>query len=217
MDVAQDVAAYTTSDSTEQTVFIEAELNTHRQQSNRRFGGTQVRRGQTVTLPAKDYTFNGRIEQVGSGLQQTTTDVVLETTADAETADCIAAGDITTVAGYDAAEVRAVTTYATQNPDRKRVLVGLSLATLENSGQQQFSNAIVQRGNNITISTESYELSGAIKRVGEPDPRGALTNHEQPFEIDIDLPEPDEPAFKTHTVRQEDGGRLQISRYMILP
>jgi hypothetical protein len=113
---------------------------------------------------------------VDSGLQPTTTDVLLETTVDAETAGRIAAGDVTTVAGYEAAEVRTVTTYATQNPDRKRALVGLSLATLENAGRQQFGSAAVQRGNNITISTESYELSGTIKRVGALEPRGTLTN-----------------------------------------
>ncbi|AAV46461.1 unknown [Haloarcula marismortui ATCC 43049] len=172
----EDVAAYTTENSTEQTVFVEAELDTHRQRSDRRFGGTQIRRGQTVTLPAEDYTFDGRIEKVDSGLQPTTTDVLLETTVDAETAGRIAAGDITTVGGYEAAEVRTVTTYATQNPDRKRVLVGLSLATLENAGRQQFGSVAVQRGNNITISTESYALSGTIERVGALEPRGTLTN-----------------------------------------
>lgn len=163
----EDVAAYATSDSTEQTIFVDAELDTHRQQSDRRFGGKQVRRGQTVTIPAEDYMFNGRIEQVSSGLQPTTTDVLLETTIDAEIADRIAAGDVTTVVGYEAAEVRTVTTYATQNPDRKRALVGLSLATPENSGQQQFGSAAVQRGNNITIR---------LKATSSPAPSNVLAN-----------------------------------------
>ncbi|WP_336337144.1 DUF4330 family protein [Haloarcula brevis] len=172
----EDVAAYATEDPTEQTVFVEATLDTHRQQSDRRFGGTQVRRGQSVTLPAEDYTLDGRIEQVGNGLQSTTADVLIETTVDTETADRLATGDVATVAGYEAAEVRTVTTYATQNPDRKRVFVGLSLATLESSGRQQFGSAAVQRGNDITVSTESYELSGTIDRVGALEPRGAVTN-----------------------------------------
>ncbi|WP_058994884.1 DUF4330 family protein [Haloarcula sp. CBA1127] len=172
----EDVAAYSGENTTEQTVFVEAELDTHTQQSDHRFGGTQVRRGQTVTLPAEDYTLNGRIEQVGSGLRSATADVLLKTTVDAETANRLAAGDIATVAGYEAAEVRTVTTYATQNPDRKRIFVGLSLATLENGGQQQFGSTTVQRGNNITVSTESYELSGTIDRVGALEPRGTLTN-----------------------------------------
>ncbi|MFU1780587.1 DUF4330 family protein [Haloarcula japonica] len=170
------VAAYTAGNTTEQTVFVEAELDTHTQQSDRRFGGTQVRRGQTVTLPAEDYTLDGRIKQVGSGLQPATTDVLFEATVDAETADRIATGDVATVAGYEAAEVQTVTTYATRNPDRKRALVGLSLATIESNGRQQFGNAIVQRGNNITVSTASYDLSGTIDRVGALEPRGTLTN-----------------------------------------
>ncbi|MDQ2072855.1 DUF4330 family protein [Haloarcula sp. NS06] len=172
----EDVAAYSAGNTTEQTVFVEAELDTHTQQSDRRFGGTQVRRGQTVTLPAEDYTFDGRIEQVDSGLQSATADVLLKTTVDSETANRLAAGDIATVAGYEAAEVRTVTTYATQNPDRKRIFVGLSLATLESGGQQQFGSTTVQRGNNITVSTESYELSGTIERVGALEPRGTLSN-----------------------------------------
>jgi hypothetical protein len=172
----EDVAAYSAENTAEQTVFVEAELDTHTQQSDRRFGGTQVRRGQTVTLPAEDYTFNGRIEQVDSGLQSATADVLLKTTVDAETANRLAAGDVATVAGYEAAEVRTVTTYATQNPDRKRIFVGLSLATLENDGQQQFGSTTVQRGNNITVSTDRYELSGTIDRVGALEPRGTLTN-----------------------------------------
>jgi hypothetical protein len=170
------VAAYSAENTAEQTVFVEAELDTHTQQSDRRFGGTPVRRGQTVTLPAEDYTFNGRIEQVDSGLQSATADVLLKTTVDSETANRLAAGDVATVAGYEAAEVRTVTTYATQNPDRRRALVGLSLATLESNGRQQFGGTAVQRGNNITVSTESYELSGTIERVGTLEPRGTLTN-----------------------------------------
>ncbi|MBX0324029.1 DUF4330 family protein [Halomicroarcula sp. F13] len=168
----EDVTAYATEDPSQQTVFIEATLDTYTQNDNRRFGGTQLRRGQTITLPATDYTINGRIQQVGSSLQPTTTDVLLQTTVDAETADRIGAGNIATVAGHETAEVKIVTTYATQNPNQKRVLIGLSLTTLENGERQQFGGTYVQRGNTITISTDSYELSGAIKRVDALEPRG---------------------------------------------
>ncbi|MFB6222876.1 MAG: DUF4330 family protein [Haloarcula sp.] len=172
----EDVAAYATEDPSQQTVFIEAELETYTQQGSRRFGGIQIRRGQTVTLPAADYTIDGRLEQIGSGLQPTTADILFETTVDAETADDIAAGDVATVSGHETAEVKTVTTYETQNPDRKRVFVGLELSTLENGDRQQFGSVYVQPGNNITISTTNYELSGAIERVGALEPRGALDN-----------------------------------------
>jgi hypothetical protein len=213
----EDVAAYATDDSTEQTVFVEAELDTYRQRSDRRFGNTRIRRGQTVTLPAEDYTLDGRIEQVDSGLQQTTVDVLVETTVNAETADRLAAGDVATVAGYEAAEVGTVTTYATQNPDRKRAFVGLSLATFENGGRQQFGNATVQRGNDITISTESYELAGTIERVGALEPRGALTDRTVTLrmtEMRADMAEAIEPGM-TETSRGETVAR--VSRVTIDP
>ncbi len=65
----EDVAAYTTENSTEQTVFVEAELDTPTR-SDRRFGGTLIRRGQTVTLPAGDYTLRSH-RKVNSGFLPT--------------------------------------------------------------------------------------------------------------------------------------------------
>jgi len=170
----EDVAAYATQNASQQTVFIEANLETYTQQGRQRFGDTQVRPGQSITLSASEYTIDGRLEQVGSGLQPTTSDVLIETTVDAETADSIATGDVATVAGHETATVETVTTYETQNPDRKRVLAGLTLTTLEDSDRQRFGNVFVQRGNNISISTDTYDLSGDIKRVGTLEPRGPL-------------------------------------------
>ncbi|GCF14786.1 hypothetical protein Harman_27210 [Haloarcula mannanilytica] len=172
----EDVAAYARENASQQTVFIEADLETYTQQGRQRFGNRQVRPGQPITLSAAEYTIDGRLEQVGSGLQPTTADVLVETTVNAETANDIAAGDVATVAGHDTAEIETVTTYDTQNPDRKRVLAGLALTTLEDGDRQRFGSAYVQRGNNISISTASYELSGAIERVGALEPRGTLGN-----------------------------------------
>jgi len=39
----------------------------------------------------------------------------------------------------------------------------------------------------------------------------------EPFEIDLDLPKPSKPKFRTYTIRTEDGHRLQVSGYMIMP
>jgi hypothetical protein len=72
------VTTYATNQPTQRQLLVEATLTGHRQQDQLRFGGTPVRRGQTVTLPASDYTFTGRIEQVGgdSSLGATTTRTV---------------------------------------------------------------------------------------------------------------------------------------------
>lgn len=37
------------------------------------------------------------------------------------------------------------------------------------------------------------------------------------FKIDIDLPKPNKPRFGTYTIKTEDGKRLQISGYMLMP
>jgi len=171
-----DVAAYATNDPTQRTVYIEAELETYTQGGERRFGSTQLRRGQTVTLPASDYIIDGRIERVGGNLNRAQANVLVESTVDVETAERIAEGDVATIAGHETAEVQTVTTYATGNPDRKRVFVGLSLQTLSYGERQQFGSMHVQRGNTVTIETESYELSGPIRRVGTLEERGTLSN-----------------------------------------
>jgi len=171
-----DVAAYATSDPSQRTVYVEAELETYAQRGERRFGNTPLRGGQTVTLPASEYTIDGRLERIGSGLDRAAADVLVESTVDVETAERIAEGDVATVAGHETAEVQTVTTYATGNPDRKRVFVGLSLQTLSDGQRQQFGDMHVQRGNSVEISTESYELSGPIRRVGTLEERGTLAN-----------------------------------------
>ncbi|PYZ02875.1 hypothetical protein C8039_08200 [Halogeometricum sp. wsp3] len=99
-----------------------------------------IRRGKTVTLPTEYYTFvfGYRSLERSFGLER----VFVETTVDAETAGSNAAG-ASLRRRDEAAEVRTVTTDATQNTDRRRVLVGLSLATLENSDRQQFGSVAV--------------------------------------------------------------------------
>lgn len=65
----QDVAAYATANPCEQTVFSEADLETHTQQGRQQFGNTQVRPGQSITLSAPKYTVDGRLEQIESSVQ----------------------------------------------------------------------------------------------------------------------------------------------------
>lgn len=102
--------------------------------------------------------------------------MVLNTTVDAETANRLNAGDVATGSGYEAAKPETVTTYATQNPECKCIFVSSSIATFKNGGRQRFDSTTVQRGNNITVFTENYQLSGTIEHVGALKPRETLTN-----------------------------------------
>ena len=70
----EDVAVYATAAPTQRRVFVEATVDAHRQQGDLRFGGTILRRGQSLSLSTADYTLSGTIEQVGSELDLGTTE-----------------------------------------------------------------------------------------------------------------------------------------------
>ena len=168
-----DVAVYPTNSLTRRDVYVEATLNATAERGDRRFGGSPLRRGGSVVLPGDEYALNGRIERVGGGLNRDEADVLVSDTVDIETAERIAVGDQATVAGQETATVETVTTYATSNPDRKRILAGLSLATLQFTNRERFGTTPVRAGRTLNIETGTYELAGQIERVDTLDPRGA--------------------------------------------
>lgn len=170
----EDVAAYATGDPTERVVFVEATLRTYDQGGERHFGGSPLRRGQPVGLSTDVYTLSGRIERVGAGLDRASETVLLEAVVDTETANRIAEGDVATVAGHETAEIVHVTTYATRNPERRHVSVGVSLQTLSDGERELFGATPIQRGNDLTVDTGDYTFSGRIERVGAAEPRGAV-------------------------------------------
>ena len=169
-----DVAVYSTDDPTEHVVFAQATVQSYTQQGEQRFGGSPVRRGQTIRLPTESYTLAGRIERVGVGLDRSQADIVLEDTVTTQTAAQLTEGDTATVAGGNTARIERVTTYATQNPDRKRVVIGASLQTLGYGERERFGLVPVQPGNAITLETGEVSLSGTIDRVGTTEPPGAV-------------------------------------------
>lgn len=65
----QNVTQFATNNPDRRRVFLTATLQTHRRNGDVRFGGTTIRRGQSVTLSTAGYRINGRIERVGTDLQ----------------------------------------------------------------------------------------------------------------------------------------------------
>jgi hypothetical protein len=179
-----DLAVYATSDPDQRVVYLQTSLAAHRQQGQARFGGQSVRRGQTITLPGDGYTIAGTIERVGGGLDRGDADVLLQDTIDIETADRLAEGDAAVVAGTTTATVEHVELYGTNNPERKRAFVGLSLSTVGHGERPRFGETPVQTGRSITFRTPEYTLAGSIERVGHLEQRGA-------------------PATRTVTLRME--------------
>ena len=62
------VTTYAINRSTQRQPLVEATLTVHHQQDRLHFGDTTLRRGQTVMLPANDYTLAAQIEQVGGDI-----------------------------------------------------------------------------------------------------------------------------------------------------
>lgn len=168
-----EVGAYPRANSSQEVVFLEAELDTYNQNGDRYFGGDELRRGQNVWLPAEEYIIDGTVQRVDGGPGRTETDILLRSTVDTETADRLSEGDVTTVAGHDTAIVEAVSTYATQNPARERVFVGVSLHTVDIGNGPQFGDTAVRRGNNVVsrpIATTSLGPSSASTRSNSAEP-----------------------------------------------
>lgn len=188
----EDVAVYSTADPAERAVFVHATVQAVERGSVPRFGDTQLRRGQTLALPFDEYTIRGRIEHVGTSLERGNEAVLIRDTVDSATAERIAVGDTSTVAGRPVGSVESVSVYGTPNPDQKRVFVGLDLRTLEYRLQPHFGQTPVQTGREITFHTDEYSLTGPLVRVGAATQRG-------------------HPAHRTVTIRM-DGVSREMAR-----
>ncbi|WP_050033605.1 DUF4330 family protein [Halorubrum halophilum] len=108
-----DVATYATNTSGQTRLLAETTLATHREDGYTRFGGVPLQRGQSLTLPADDYTIEGDVERTnGDGLGETATrNVTLRMTDVREdTADSIEPGMIEGPANDPVAELTDVDT-----------------------------------------------------------------------------------------------------------
>ncbi|MFC6787120.1 DUF4330 family protein [Halobaculum halobium] len=168
------VRAYPTDDSGQHQVYLTANLSTHRQSGTLRYGGNQLRRGQTVTLPGDGYMIDGRVLSVRTGLESGQSEVLISEVVPTDVADQISEGDTAAAGMQDIATVEHVATYGTNDPDRKRVFVGLSLTTVTTGSEPQFGSTELRQGSQLTFATDAYSLTGDIERVGATTQRGTL-------------------------------------------
>lgn len=180
----EDVAAYATEDPSQQTVFIEAELETYTQQGSRRFGGTQVRRGQTVTLPAADYTIDGRIERVGAleprGTLDNRTVTLRMTDIHEDMANVIEPGMTEVSRGETIARVSRVNTdpsviittgdngsvTVVDHPFLRDVTITAELQVRETTSGVQFKGESVQQGSSVVINLGTLTIEADVVSVG---------------------------------------------------
>jgi len=180
----EDLAVYATDDPNAHQVYAQVAVSATQRQNELRFGGSVLTNGASITLPGDEYTLSGTVERVGGGLNRATENVLITNVIDATDAQRIATGDISSVAGHQTAAVERVTVYDTNNPDRKRVFMGLSMTTVQHTDRPQFGEMTVQRGNNVTVQTDAYRLVGKIQRTGALEQRGRITTRTMTFRLE---------------------------------
>ena len=165
----REIATYSAENPDRQTLFLNATLRTYSTGDAVRFGGTRVEAGQSLTLPIAGYQFSGTIDRVGGGLDRTTEPVLTTGVVSADTANRIESGDTYRPSGQSIATVENVTAYDTDNPDEKRVYVGLSVRALGYGDQLRFGDQTVEEGVTLPFETETYDFDAEVLRMGTAD------------------------------------------------
>jgi hypothetical protein len=158
----RDVKVYAADNPDRRTLYVVANLQTFATGDGARFGNTRVETGRTLSFALSGYRFNGTIERVGGGFEQTTDETIVTSVVDADTATAMSAGDTYTVAGQSVATIQNVSVYDTDNPDRKRVYVGLSVTTLRYGQQPRFGTRILREGSTVPFRTNAYDFSASV-------------------------------------------------------
>ncbi|WP_435063671.1 DUF4330 family protein [Halobaculum sp. EA56] len=142
-----------------------------------RYDGAPPRLGRTLGIQTDAYQVQGTVVDVGGGDALATAEesVLVEATVDAATAADIDEGDAFSLRQRTLATVESVTVYGTGNPDRKRVLVGLSLSARDAGDELRFAGTSLREGNAVPFRVDEYGFRGEIRRVGATEPRGTAT------------------------------------------
>jgi hypothetical protein len=181
----EDVAVYATDNLDQRRVMVEADLNTYTQQRDRHFGSTRVQRGQSITLPADEYTVAGTITQVGSGLEReslTTRMVTLQLTeVREEYAGAIQSGMNETTDGTTVATITNVdrepspiitsaddgSVVVSDHPTLRDVTITADLQVRETTTGIQFKGQRIQQGSVIFLDLGTVTVRASVVTLGQ--------------------------------------------------
>jgi len=167
---------YRTPRGSDTNVLVHARLRGPTTEETINYDGAPPRLGRQLGIATDAYIVNGTIRNVGGDFERGTTRVLVTDTVSAQTAAEIDEGDVSRIAGHDVATVASVTAYGTDNPDRKRVSLGLNLTTLQRGESPQFGTTPIRNGTTVSFRTPEYDLSGTVQRVGTTEQRGRATS-----------------------------------------
>lgn len=142
---------------------------------NVNYAGEPIRLGRDLAIRASGYQVSGTIRDIGTGLDSTRTPVLINATVDRATAEAVSVGDDYTVAGREVATVESATAFATKDPDRLELFVGVSLATVSTTAGPWIGESTLAKRDSVAFRTDAYELRGQVRRVGTSDLPGEPT------------------------------------------
>ena len=171
-----EVLRYDTESPNQRRVIVLTSLLLHRTRGGLEFGTRSFHIGQDIHLRTPDYELVGTVIQTDiPRLPTTQTDVVLGLTLPTETATKLTVGDTYEVGGQPIATIESIDAYRTGNPDRTRLLVGLTYRMYRPRDQPQFAGQIVREGTTLPFRTSDYAFTGDVVRMNAIEPRGRPT------------------------------------------
>lgn len=166
-------------------VLVSAQLTAPESGETVNYNGAPPRLGRSLSIVTDVYEVGGTITSIGGGdsLPTGQREVLVQTTVDTSTATAVQAGDSFEIRQRSLATVESVQTYGTTNPDRKRLLVGLQLNTIDRGDGPRFAGQQVREGVQIPFETDSYVFSGQIQTTGRVEPRGTMGTRDVTLEL----------------------------------
>ncbi len=141
--------------------------------------------GRTLDIYTETYNVTGSIIAVGnqSTLDTESTTVLLQDTVSADEASKITPGDAVSIDGYTAATAEDVAVYPLTNPDRRRVLVEATLTSYIQQGTRSFGGTALRPGQQVTLPTDEYTITGRLEQVDSSLQSRELTNRTVRLEL----------------------------------
>lgn len=181
---------YGTNNPNERRAIVLVDVLAYRNDGRLRFGSTPLQLGRSVELNTGDYSLSGSILRVGAGeLPTSERDVLLRTRVSADEAAQLSVGDEYEVNGQTVATVQSVDAYATGNPERRLLYVGVTYVTYEPRAEPQFAGQVVREGAKLPFRTDAYEFQGRVVRENALEQRGEETTRTVTLEIENAQPD----------------------------
>ncbi|GCF13270.1 hypothetical protein Harman_12050 [Haloarcula mannanilytica] len=165
---------YVTPQGESTRAVVRAELSAPRSEDTLQYNGAPPRYGRQIEIQTDTYSATGTIREVGGSSEVTTTETEVLARANLSETEArqLSAGQSILVDGREAATIESVTTYGTENPDKKTVFLGLTLQTLSHNDKQEFGETTVRAGAGLSLPTDAGLIEGEIIRVGTTSQRG---------------------------------------------